>query len=138
MRWILPRGEQFAQSLASARSGHDLDGLGTNLGLESEQFRIEEELDARHLTEDIPHGLVTYCELGRLTGIPTPVSEAIVTIASGLLDRDFRAEGRSLEKLGFDPSWDVGRLYFNNLTKNRNWHDGATSWRLAPGPDVFF
>jgi opine dehydrogenase len=69
------------------------------------------KLDARHLTEDIPHGLFTYCELGRLTGVPTPVSDAIVTIASGLLDRDFRAEGRTLEKLGFDPSWSVTRLY---------------------------
>jgi len=69
------------------------------------------KLDTRHLTEDIPHGLFTYCELGRLLGVPTPVSDAIVTIASGLLNRDFRAEGRSLEKLGFDPDWSVERLY---------------------------
>jgi opine dehydrogenase len=68
-------------------------------------------LDTRHLTEDIPHGLFTYCELGRLTGVPTPVSDAIVTIASALLGRDFRAEGRSLEKLGFDPSWSMERLH---------------------------
>jgi opine dehydrogenase len=69
------------------------------------------KLDARHLTEDIPHGLFTYCELGRLTGVPTPVSDAIVTIASGLLDQDLRSQGRSLEKLGFDPAWSVERLY---------------------------
>jgi opine dehydrogenase len=69
------------------------------------------KLDARHLTEDIPHGLFTYCELGRLSGVPTPVSDAIVTLASGLLGRDFRAEGRSLEKLGFHPSWSVQRLH---------------------------
>ncbi len=68
-------------------------------------------LDTRHLIEDIPHGLFTYCELGRLTGVPTPVSDAIVTIASGLLGRDFRGEGRSLEKLGLDPTWSVERLY---------------------------
>ena len=68
------------------------------------------KLDTRHLTEDIPHGLFTYCELGRLAGVPTPVSDAIVTLVSGLLDRDFRAEGRSLEKLGFDSSWSVDRL----------------------------
>jgi opine dehydrogenase len=69
------------------------------------------KLNTRHLTEDIPHGLFTYCELGRLVGVPTPVSDAIVTIASGLLDQDFRSRGRSLEKLGFDPSWSVDRLY---------------------------
>jgi opine dehydrogenase len=69
------------------------------------------KLETRHLTEDVPHGLFTYCELGRLTGVPTPVSDAIVTLASGLLDLDFRQQGRSLEKLGLDPSWSVERLY---------------------------
>lgn len=69
------------------------------------------KLNARHLTEDIPYGLFTYCELGRMLDVPTPFSDALVTIASGLLDRDFRAEGRSLEKLGFDPSWSVERLH---------------------------
>lgn len=67
-------------------------------------------LDARHLTEDIPHGLFTFCELGRLVDVATPMSDAIVTVACGLLDRDFRAEGRSLQKMGLDPSWSVDRL----------------------------
>lgn len=69
------------------------------------------KLNTRHLTEDIPHGLFTYCELGRWLGVPTPISNAMVDIAGGLLDRDFRAEGRSLEKLGIDPKWDVKRLF---------------------------
>lgn len=69
------------------------------------------KLNTRHLTEDIPYGLFTYCELGRMLGVPTPISNAMVDIAGGLLDRNFRAEGRSLEKLGFDPQWTVKRLY---------------------------
>ncbi|MFH1929384.1 MAG: NAD/NADP octopine/nopaline dehydrogenase family protein [Chloroflexota bacterium] len=69
------------------------------------------KLNARHLTEDIPYGLFTYCELGSMLNVPTPFSDALVTIASGLLDRDFRAEGRSLDKLGFDPAWSVERLH---------------------------
>lgn len=69
------------------------------------------KLNTRHLTEDIPHGLFTYCELGRLVGVPTPVSDALVTLACGLLNRDFRAEGRSLERLGFKPEWSIKRLY---------------------------
>jgi opine dehydrogenase len=68
------------------------------------------KLNTRHLTEDIPYGLYTYCELGRMLGVPTPVSDALVTIASGLLSRNLRAEGRSLEKMGLDPTWSVERL----------------------------
>jgi opine dehydrogenase len=68
-------------------------------------------LNTRHLTEDIPYGLFTYCELGRLVNVPTPVSDAIVTLSSGLLERDFRAEGRTLEKMGLDSSWSVERLF---------------------------
>jgi opine dehydrogenase len=68
-------------------------------------------LNTRHLTEDIPHGLFTYCELGRLVNVPTPVSDAIVTLSSGLLNRDFRVEGRTLEKMGLDPTWSVDQLF---------------------------
>jgi opine dehydrogenase len=68
-------------------------------------------LNTRHLTEDIPYGVFTYCELGKWLGVPTPISEAFVTLASGLLDRDFRAEGRTLEKLGINTSWTVDRLH---------------------------
>jgi opine dehydrogenase len=69
------------------------------------------KLQTRHLTEDIPHGLFTYCELGRLVNVTTPVCDAIVTLTSGLLDRDFRKEGRTLEKMGLDPTWSIKRLF---------------------------
>lgn len=69
------------------------------------------KLNTRHLTEDIPHGLFTYCELGRFVNVPTPVSDAIVTLASGLLERDFRSEGRTLERMGLDSNWSVARLF---------------------------
>ena len=75
-------------------------------------------LDARHLTEDIPYGLVTYSSLGRLVGVPTPMSDAITTIAEGLLGRDFRAEGRDIEALGLSPDWSLGQI-------KRFLHEGA-------------
>ena len=64
-------------------------------------------LEARHLTEDIPFGLVTFSSLGKLLGVPTPVTDAVITIAEGLLDRDFRSIGRTIEQMGIDPSWSV-------------------------------
>jgi opine dehydrogenase len=68
------------------------------------------KLDTRHLTEDIPFGLVTYSSLGRMLGVPTPVTDAVITIAEGLLDRDFRTGGRTVEAMGIDPKWSVEEL----------------------------
>jgi opine dehydrogenase len=62
-------------------------------------------LDTRHLKEDIPYGLVTYSSLGKMLGVPTPVTDAIITMAEVLLDRDFRAMGRTAQSMGIDPSW---------------------------------
>jgi opine dehydrogenase len=67
-------------------------------------------LRARHLTEDVPWGLVAYSSLGRLTGVPTPVSDAIVTIASVLNGEDYWQSGRTLESMGLDPAWDRATL----------------------------
>jgi opine dehydrogenase len=60
-------------------------------------------LKARHLTEDVPYGLVTWASLGRMLGVPTPASEAIITLASILNQEDYWALGRTVEKMGIDP-----------------------------------
>jgi opine dehydrogenase len=57
-------------------------------------------LDARYVTEDVPYGLVPLAELGRLAGVPTPVADALTTVASASLGRDFRREGRTLARMG--------------------------------------
>lgn len=67
-------------------------------------------LEARHLTEDVPYGLVTFSSLGKLLDVPTPVTDAVITIAEGLLDRDFRSMGRTVEQMGIDPSWSVEKV----------------------------
>ena len=67
-------------------------------------------LDTRHLVEDIPFGLVTFSSLGRMLGVPTPVTDAIITLAEGLLNRDFRRMGRTVESMGIDPSWSTRKL----------------------------
>ena len=68
------------------------------------------KLEVRHLLEDIPYGLVTYSSLGRLLGVPTPVSDALTTIAEGLLGRDLHTEGRDIVALGLDESWTVEQV----------------------------
>lgn len=58
------------------------------------------KLDTRLLTEDVPMGLVPMTELAKLVNVKTPVMDLAIDLASALLERDFRAEGRTLEKMG--------------------------------------
>jgi opine dehydrogenase len=67
-------------------------------------------LDTRHLKEDIPYGLVTYSSLGRMLGVPTPVTDAIITMSEVLLSKDFRAMGRTVQSMGINPSWSRRKL----------------------------
>ncbi|MBU1050887.1 NAD/NADP octopine/nopaline dehydrogenase family protein [Candidatus Bipolaricaulota bacterium] len=67
-------------------------------------------LDVRHLTEDIPYGLVTFSSLGKLFGVPTPFTDAIITLSEGLLDRDFRSMGRTIEDLGLEADWSIEEI----------------------------
>jgi len=54
----------------------------------------------RYITEDVPVGMVLTASIGRKVGVPTPTYDAIIEVASVVNDRDFFAEGRSLENLG--------------------------------------
>jgi opine dehydrogenase len=59
-------------------------------------------LQHRFLLEDVPYGMVPMESLGRVTGVPTPVTSAIVTLASELTQIDFRSQARDLKYLGLE------------------------------------
>lgn len=63
-------------------------------------IKAPESLQSRLLLEDIPMGLVPMSELGKMLNVKTPIMDMVINLASYLLKRDFRAEGRNLEKLG--------------------------------------
>ncbi len=58
--------------------------------------------NSRYFTEDISTGLVLWSDLGTAAGVPTPNIDSVITLGGTLLQRDFREEGLTLEKLGFE------------------------------------
>lgn len=60
------------------------------------------EVDSRYVTEDVPEGLVLVESLGKMLKVETPVTTALIDIANGCLDIDFRKTGRTIERLGYD------------------------------------
>jgi opine dehydrogenase len=66
-------------------------------------IRAQSELDHRYLTEDVGYSLVFLSDLAARLDVPTPAMDAVITIASVVLARDFRSEGkRTLATLGLD------------------------------------
>ncbi|WP_028063813.1 NAD/NADP octopine/nopaline dehydrogenase family protein [Solirubrobacter soli] len=66
-------------------------------------IKAQSELDHRYLTEDVGYSLVFMADLAARLDVPTPVIDSVITIASVVLARDFRAQGaRTLKTLGLD------------------------------------
>src|SRR3954469_4623510 len=66
-------------------------------------IKAQNQLDHRYLTEDVGYSLVFLTDLARRLDVPTPAMDAVITVASIVLARDFRAEGkRTVTTLGLD------------------------------------
>jgi len=66
-------------------------------------IRAQNELDHRYLTEDVGYSLVFLSDLAARLDVATPAMDAVITIASVVLARDFRGEAkRTLTTLGLD------------------------------------
>src|SRR5690606_29229266 len=63
--------------------------------------KAPDSLSHRYVAEDVPYGLVLIESFARHAGIPAPRITAMIELFGALLDRDFRAEGRTLQSLGF-------------------------------------
>jgi len=63
-------------------------------------FRAPDSLEHRFVLEDVPFALVPLAHFGNLLEIPTPVTHALILLASRMCGRDFMQEGRNLEKMG--------------------------------------
>lgn len=58
------------------------------------------DMQHRFITEDCQIGLVLRASLGDMIGVPTPVTKALITLASEINGTDYFTEGRTVERLG--------------------------------------
>ena len=56
--------------------------------------------DSRYVMEDVPQGLVMLESLGVILGVKTPVCTGLINLAAAAMKKDFREEGRTIDKLG--------------------------------------
>ena len=53
----------------------------------------------RYLNEDVPMGLGLFISIGKIVGVDTSIQEAIMALASALLNKDLQASSRTIQKL---------------------------------------
>ncbi len=54
----------------------------------------------RYMREDVEYGLAFLVSVCERVGVPCPVARGLLSLASAVLGRDLRKEGRTLENLG--------------------------------------
>lgn len=67
-----------------------------------EYIKGPESLDDRYLTEDIPYTMMCWLTIGRIAGIQTPITRALITLGSPIIQMDIAAQGRTAQKMGID------------------------------------
>lgn len=56
-------------------------------------------IDHRYINEDVPMGLGLYISIGKVLGVDTSIQEAIMALASALLNKDLKAKSRTIQYL---------------------------------------
>jgi opine dehydrogenase len=63
-------------------------------------WREQLDFEHRYIVEDVAIGLVLWSSLGRVIRVPTPLTDALIDLTSGITGVDYRSRGRTLERLG--------------------------------------
>lgn len=82
-------------------SGGKTIGEAIRKCVEHELYSYEyEDAWMKHLDEDLYYGLPTWSSLAKLVNVPTPLTDAIITIFSYIAGVDYMKEGITVEKIG--------------------------------------
>ena len=81
-----------------------IDGGFSSVMIDGSKYSFEENIAMTKQVVDYAHarGVVVEGELGRLAGVPTPITDAHVTLSEAMMGRDYHAEGVNLEKMGLE------------------------------------
>lgn len=63
-------------------------------------IKAPSSIDHRYISEDVPMSLVPIASIGSMLGVATPAIDLIIELASTLHGKDYRSEGRTVERLG--------------------------------------
>jgi opine dehydrogenase len=77
--------------------GRGAHGKLTDSGDWREKIDLQQH---RYMLEDTRLGLSLLVSVGRWAGVPTPVAQGLLALASAVTGRDLYGEGRTLENLG--------------------------------------
>lgn len=73
------------------------DGIHSNPGYYG--IMAPKTINVRYITEDIPMSLVPIAEFGRIFGVETKITDALIDLANIIFKIDFRKVGRNLNRL---------------------------------------
>jgi len=65
-------------------------------------IKAPSSIDHRFFNEDIPFGLVPFSELARVAGVPTPVIDAVILLASAITGKPYRDVGLNVARMGIE------------------------------------
>lgn len=92
-----PLADHYASEGDEWMYGRGAHGKLTDSGDWREQIDLRTH---RYMLEDTRLGLSFIVSCGRWAGVPTPVAQGLLSVASVVSERDLYAEGRTLERLG--------------------------------------
>jgi opine dehydrogenase len=78
---------------------HDLVGA-ISRGEANRRIKAPDSLSHRYYGEDFGYGLLPFLAFARIAGVRTPVAESLLALGSALTGIDFRANGRTAERMG--------------------------------------
>lgn len=92
--WELEGTEEWLKRSYGVKGGNLFKAIQQNRAYKT--IEAPSLLEHRYILEDVPYGLVPLEAVGKLLGLPMKEIGLVIDLACSVMERDFRAEGRSV------------------------------------------